>query len=324
MNKKILVVGGCGYVGGYLTDKLSKLSRISATDALSFSVYDNLCYEKLYLKDVDFIYGDVRDYNKLSKIINKHDIIVWLAALVGDGACAVDPALTKSINEDSVKWLVDNFKGKIIYPSTCSVYGINHSLINEAADTNPLSVYASTKLNAEQYIIKNCKNYLVFRLGTLFGISDQFSRIRLDLVANILAARAAIGETLEVFGGEQWRPLLHVKDVSRAIIYGINYDLQGLYNLSYENFKICDIAEYIKQILQETKIKFVDLKFEDMRNYKVSNEKILATGWTPAYSLKTGIEEIISIVQQKRVVNIYDPVFSNVVYLKSKIGEIFN
>jgi nucleoside-diphosphate-sugar epimerase len=129
MASKILVVGGCGYIGGFLTDLLTN-------QAYDVTVYDSLLYETRYLKNVNFIRGDIRDTEKLEKIIHDYDTVVWLAALVGDGACAVDLELTKRINFDAVKWLVDNFKGKIVFTSTCSVYGANNDLIDETATPN--------------------------------------------------------------------------------------------------------------------------------------------------------------------------------------------
>ena len=77
-----------------------------------------------------------------------------MSALV-DAACAVNEELTESVNYDSVKWLVDSYKGKIVFASTCSVYGINNDLLDENSSTNPLSLYAETKLRAEKYIIEN-------------------------------------------------------------------------------------------------------------------------------------------------------------------------
>jgi nucleoside-diphosphate-sugar epimerase len=141
---KILVVGGAGYVGGHLVDLLSGLYDVT--------VYDLLLFEKRFMKKVNFIFGDIRDTKKLGSIINEYDVVVWLAGMVGDGACAVNPALTTAVNYESVKWLVDNYTGKIAFPSTCSIYGINNDLIDEEAEPNPLSLYAATKLKAEQYI----------------------------------------------------------------------------------------------------------------------------------------------------------------------------
>jgi nucleoside-diphosphate-sugar epimerase len=310
---KILVVGGAGYIGGFLTDHLIE-------DGNDVVVYDNLLFEDRFLKDCDFVYGDIRDTIKLASMINKFDVVVWLAGLVGDGACAVNHNLTKKLNVDTVKWLVDNFKGKIVFPSTCSVYGMNNNLIEETAEPNPLSLYAATKLEAERYVLENCEDALVFRLGTLFGLGDRHSRMRLDLVANILSMRAARGETLTIFGGEQWRPLLHVRDVSTAILHGLQNDTTGLYNLSYKNYKICDLGEEIRKIMPSCQIEYTDMKFEDLRNYKVKNQKILNTGWAPSYTLEDGITEIFSLIKEKRVKDTTDVVYSNAAFMR-KLNE---
>jgi len=308
---RILIVGGAGYIGGYMTDLFLNDENYDVT------VFDNLLYETRYLKKCKFIYGDMRDTELLSEILPDYDIVVWLAAIVGDGACAVDPQLTEELNFCSVKWLVDNYKGKIVFMSTCSVYGMNNDLIDEDATPNPLSLYASTKLEAEQYIVANAKDYLIFRLGTLYGISDEHSRLRFDLVANILTLRAVTHQPLTVFGGEQWRPLLHVRDVSHAVKYCLENNIYGLYNLSEKNVIIKELAETISKIVPDTKITYQDMKFEDQRNYHVKNDKILSTGWKPVFNLEDGILEMKEIFGQNRVKNIDDPVYSNVAYLKS-------
>jgi len=309
--KKMLIVGGAGYIGGYMTD------IFDGNDNYDVTVYDNLLYEPRYMKNVRFIYGDIRNVDKLGGIINDYDIIVWLAAIVGDGACAIDAALSEDINFATVKWLVDNYsKGMIVFTSTCSVYGMNSELIDEDAKPNPLSVYAATKLQAEQYIVENAKDYLIFRLGTLYGIGDSHSRLRLDLVVNILTLRAVQGETLTVFGGEQWRPIMHVRDVCYAVEYCLDNNVRGLYNLSEVNVVISGLSETIKQLLPETKIIYQDMKFEDLRDYKVKNDRIKATGWKPKFSLNEGINEMIKVFSEGRVRNVSDPVYSNANYLK--------
>ena len=309
----VLIVGGAGYIGGYLTDYLTKKEY-------DVTVYDNLLFENRFLKDCEFIYGDIRDTKKLGQIINNYDVVVWLAGLVGDGACAVNHQLTKALNVDAVKWLVDNFNGKIIFPSTCSVYGVNNDLIEEGALPNPLSLYAATKLEAEKYVLENCNNALVFRLGTLFGLGDRHSRMRLDLVANILSMRAASGQTLTIFGGEQWRPLLHVRDVSTAISHGLKNNISGLYNLSYKNYKITDLGKEIQKIVPECHVEYTDMKFEDLRNYRVKNDKFLATGWRPLYTLADGIMDIFLLIQENRVKDTTDEVYSNAAYMR-KLNE---
>jgi len=316
MSKKqsILIVGGAGYIGGYLTDFLIRQNY-------AVTVFDNLIYETRYLKQVPFIYGDVRDRKKLAEILPNFEIVIWLAGIVGDGACAIDPVLSQEINEDSVKWLANNYYGKIIFTSTCSVYGINNGLIDETAKTKPLSVYAATKLNAEKYIVQNSKNYLIFRLGTLFGLSDEHSRIRLDLVANILTKRAVMREKLVVYGGEQWRPLLHVRDVATAIDFGIKNNITGLFNLSCTNYKIGQIAQVIKQEVKDTKIEYADKKFEDLRNYKVKNEKFLQYGWKPQHELTKGIQEMVNVIKESRIKDLADPIYSNEFYLGKYIKK---
>jgi len=104
---KILVVGGAGYVGGGIVDKLVPNHEVT--------VYDSLVYETSYRKDVNFIYGDIRDHKKLNSILNNYDSVIWLAALVGDGACSINPSLTQEINAESVKNLTKNYSGRISF-----------------------------------------------------------------------------------------------------------------------------------------------------------------------------------------------------------------
>ena len=217
---KILVVGGAGYVGGAVTD------LIGNNPDNEIIVYDVLLYESLFQKNVEFINGDIRNYTLLKKYLDWADSVVWMAALVGDGACGINPLITQEINCDTVQYLADNFNGKIVFFSTCSVYGAQDDILNENSPTDPLSVYASTKLDAEKILIN--KNALIFRLGTLFGIGDSYSRIRMDLVVNVLTAKAINDKKLTVFGGRQFRPLLHVKDAARVIEESIRSENKGI------------------------------------------------------------------------------------------------
>lgn len=159
-------------VGGAVTDSLLQAG-------IDFTVYDNLLYENQYLKPVDFIFGDVRDTAKLIKLLPNFTHVIWLAAIVGDGACQINPPLTVAVNQESVRWLSDNYDGRIIFLSTCSVYGQNDTWLDEDSELKPLSLYAQTKMEAEKYLTG--KNALIFRLGTAYGLSDIYSRIRLDL-----------------------------------------------------------------------------------------------------------------------------------------------
>jgi len=305
---KILVVGGAGYVGGGIVDTLSKKNEIT--------VYDSLIYESAYRKDVNFIYGDIRDYKKINSILNNFDAVVWLAALVGDGACSINPTLTHEINSETVKNLVKNFNGKIIFLSTCSVYGAQEGVLDENSEVNPLSEYASSKLIAEKYLEES--DAIIFRLGTLFGISDQFSRIRLDLVVNILTTKALVDKKMSVFGGDQWRPLLHVKDVANAIEHNISSNTKGIFNLHYKNFKIIEIAEKIKEKIPNVSIETTPLPFQDARNYQVSSDKLkLETGFEASIELTQGVEEMYNLISSNRIKDINDPRYSNQNFLQT-------
>ncbi len=304
---KILVVGGAGYVGGGIVDNLSKHHDVT--------VYDSLIYETSYRKKVDFILGDIRDTKKLNGILNHFEVVVWLAALVGDGACAINPDLTYEINSESVKNLVKNFNKRIIFLSTCSVYGAQDGMLTEASETNPLSEYASSKLKAEEYLKDS--NALIFRLGTLFGISDEFSRVRLDLVVNILTTKALIDQKISVFGGEQWRPLLHVNDVSNAISHCLNTDVNGIYNLHYKNYKIIDIAKEIENKVKTVEVEITPISFEDARNYQVSSKKLENdTGFKASIDLANGINEVYELISNDRIKDITDPRYSNQNFLQ--------
>lgn len=303
----ILVVGGAGYVGGGIVDKLKEQHNVT--------VYDSLIYEESYRKDVTFVNGDIRDTDKLLPLLDHADSVIWLAALVGDGACAINPKLTFEINSESVKFLVENFKKRIIFLSTCSVYGAQDGLLDENSSVNPLSEYASSKVQAEEYL--KGTNSIIFRLGTLFGISDEFSRIRLDLVVNILVTKALTEGKLTVFGGDQWRPLLHVVDVANAINHTLDSEVTGIFNLHYKNYKIIDIANTIVNKIPQASIETTPMKFQDARNYQVSSEKLFnETGFRSEVELLTGVDEVYNLISSNRIKNVNHVRYSNQNFLE--------
>lgn len=313
--KSVLVVGGAGYIGGALVDLLS-------AEGYNVAVYDNLSYEGRYLKDARFIYGDVRDTQALRRSVAGVAVVVWLAAVVGDGASAINPAVTKAINIKALQWLAAHFDGRIVFASTCSVYGVNDNILDESAPVNPLSLYAETKMKGERLLAvsPHARKHTILRFGTLFGVGDRHSRIRLDLAVNSWTAKAAAGEPLRVFGGGQWRPLLHVKDAAGAIAHAISKKLRGLYTVSYQNFLMKDVAEEIQRVVSNgTRVEYLNVKFSDVRNYRVSAGKFLGTGWRPRNTLQDGIREVYRLVAEKRIKNISDPVYSNEAFLKGKI-----
>lgn len=313
VKKKILIVGGAGYLGGSVTDILS------ANSEYQFRVYDNLTYEDTYRKKVDFVYGDILDQDKLLPQLKWADVVVWLAALVGDGASSIDEMLTFQINQEMVKWLAQNFDGRIIFTSTCSVYGAQDKLLVEDAPVKPISLYAYTKVKAEKYL--KDKDAIIFRLGTLFGISDSYSRLRLDLVVNLMTARAYRVGKISVFGGEQYRPLLHVRDAAQALVKAIEIPKQEdsqVMNISTENIKIVDLANKVKKYFPDLEIETTEISFQDARNYKVSCDRAKKIfNFNPQVSIDDGIKELKDLFSQQRIKNFDDLHFVNQSHLQN-------
>jgi len=305
--KNILVVGGAGYIGGAVTDGLK---------GYNLRVYDNLLYDESYRKPVDFVYGDVRDTDKLKKQLKWADGVIWMAAIVGDPACNLSQDLTVEINEKSVKWLSDHYDGRIVFLSTCSVYGANDKVLDEESELNPLSLYAWTKLNSEKYLEK--KNAVIFRLGTVYGVSDIHSRLRMDLVVNLLTARAYTRGKITVFGGDQHRPLIHAKDVALAIEKVIDSDLRGVFNLHSLNTTVIDLADTLKKQFPALTIETTGAKFQDNRTYKVSSEKAKRLfNFKPQYTVEDGVSEIKELLESGRIKDVFVSRYSNVEHLKN-------
>lgn len=293
---KVLVVGGAGYVGGAVTDLLQQYRQHMV------SVYDSLVYEESYMKPVSFFHGDIRDRERLLPHLQWADAVIWLAALVGDAACALDPVAAVEVNQESVRWLAEVFPRRIIFLSTCSVYGAANSELDESSPTSPLSVYATTKLAAEQALAATHPNFIAFRLGTLFGLSDNYSRVRFDLVVNALTLRAQTTGQITVFGGEQYRPLLHVRDAARAVVRALDQSATGVYNLSRTNWNIFALADNIADHFPGLDVQHTPQHFEDHRNYRVSSAKaIKELGFNSFLTIDDGIEEIRRLLDEHRL-----------------------
>ena len=309
-NKKVLVVGGCGYIGGYTTDLLS-LNNFDVT------IYDNLLYEDRFLKNVNFINGDIRDTNFLVQTAEKFDVIVLLAALVGDPACSVDQELTNQINYNSIKdfCLKISSDKHIMFLSTCSVYGAQDGFLNEESPTNPLSTYASTKLKSEKHILE--KNGTIFRLGTVFGLGDAHSRLRMDLVVNVLTMRAIVYNEITINGGEQWRPIISVVDIANYILEACTKGHRGVYVLSKENVIIKQLGEKVANLIPNTKINYTEISFQDARNYKVDNSKSLSTfEYQPMVTVEEEVLKIKKLLDENRIKDPMQQVYHNGNFLR--------
>jgi nucleoside-diphosphate-sugar epimerase len=311
-NKKVLLVGGSGYIGGLTCDYLIR-------DGFDVTVYDNLLYENRFLKEVNFINGDVRDTEKLYNVSKDFDVIVLMAALVGDPACSVDNALTEEINYKAIKDFCEVVSPNkhLVFMSTCSVYGAQEGLLNEESKTNPLSSYAATKLKSEEHIL--AKGGTIFRLGTVFGLGDTYSRLRMDLVVNVLTMKAIKDGEITINGGEQWRPIIAVKDIAEYVTEACRMKYSGIFVLSKENVIIKELGERIVYVIPNTKINYTEISFQDARNYKVDNSKSLEVF---QYKAKVTVEEevlrMVKMFKEGRVMDPEDKVYHNGAFLKNK------
>jgi nucleoside-diphosphate-sugar epimerase len=313
MNNNVLILGGAGYIGGYTTDYLLGCGY-------TVCVYDKLIYETRYLKEVEFIYGDIRDTQHVIDVAKDYDIVVIMAALVGDPACAADVALTDEINHIAVKNICQQLpKNKhVIFMSTCSVYGAQLDILNEESPTNPLSAYASTKLLAEKYVKE--RNGTIFRLGTVYGLGDTYSRIRLDLVVNVLAMKAVYDKKIRIFGGEQWRPLICVKDIAGYIEEAIFSNIRGTYIITEGNYTMKDLGVIMKNLIPDIDLQFTDISFEDARNYQVNPEKANRYfQYTPCYSIESEVEEMKKIFTEHRICDVTEDIYHNGNFIKNNL-----
>ena len=281
-------------------------------------------YESRYLKPCKFIYGDIRNTSHLLEVAQDFDTIVYLAALVGDAACQVDLEHTEDINHLAVKNFVNGLNpGKrLIFISTCSVYGAQDGILNEESPTSPLSAYASTKLKAESSII----NYggLIFRLGTVYGVGDPFSRIRLDLIVNVLTLRAIKNKKISIFGGEQWRPIISVYDVAKYITEACGSLHTGIYCLGQENVHLADLGRRVAGLIPGTNLELNDIPFQDFRNYRVDNSKSIRDfKHKPEKTVETEVTVLGKLLKENRILNPEAEVYHNGIFLKNNT-EVLN
>lgn len=308
MNLKVLVVGGAGYIGGCVTDLL--LAR-----GHSVRVYDALVYEDTYLKPVPFVRGDILDFERLKRELAHADAVVWLAAVVADAACDEAPDHAREVNTDSVRQLATTFSGRIVFTSTCSVYGTQSDVLTEDSPIDPRTLYSRTKAAAEQALPS--ANALILRLATLYGLGDSFCRPRFDLVVNTMTLSAVTKRSIAVVGGEQYRGFLHVRDAAAAIAAAAESNERGVFNLHECNMKIAELADLLRA-------EFPDLHIErqtppsDLVSYRVSSEKarrLLA--FAPRLRVVDGIRELREVLESGRIKNPSNPRFRNHMYQRA-------
>ena len=298
--EKILITGGAGYIGSMLCTKLLSLGhKITVVDLLKYE--KNSLSHLFYHKNFQFIKDDVTKTSVVKRIIKKQNIIIPLAALVGAPLCAKNKKQTIKTNVTSIEIILKYIKSsqKLIYPTTNSGYGIGQKdkFCDENSPLNPISLYGTTKLQAEKLIMTH-KNSVAFRLATVFGFSY---RMRTDLLVNNFVERAVKTKKLDIFEPHFRRNYVHIIDVVDAFVFAIqnfNKVKGNVFNLglSSANLSKLMLAKKIKENYKAVKIEIIKNKSDpDKRDYFVSNKKIEKAGFKPSVSLDQGIKELVTL-----------------------------
>ncbi|PIQ42556.1 MAG: NAD-dependent dehydratase [Gammaproteobacteria bacterium CG11_big_fil_rev_8_21_14_0_20_46_22] len=325
--KKVLVIGGAGYIGSALLPKL-------LDEGYSVRILDLFVYGKEAIQDylnhprVQIIQADFRQIDKIVEAVRGVSSVVHLGAIVGDPACSLDEDLTIEVNLIATRMIAEICKGfgvkRFVFASTCSVYGAGDSILNETSALNPVSLYAKSKIACEHVLMKMADHEFspaILRFSTIFGLSG---RTRFDLVVNLLTAKACFDGEITVFGGDQWRPFLHVDDAAASVMSALLADQSKVYKEVFNvggdalNKTIRDIGKLVKQAVPSAKL-IEHGQDADLRNYRAEFSKIRTVlGYEPKWTVEQGIQQIITAINEGRIVNYQEPQFNNAKFLKEQ------
>tara|TARA_A100000164_G_scaffold374454_1_gene407466 strand:- start:669 stop:1613 length:945 start_codon:yes stop_codon:yes gene_type:complete len=284
MTKKILIIGGGGYIGTELSNYLLKKKyKVACLDTFWFGNKLN--------KKITKIKKDVRKFD--FKIFNNYEIVINLAYLSNDPLCEINardtwesgPLATYYMMEACLKYKVKKF----IFASSGSIYGLKkEKKVTEKLGLDPITDYNKSKMICEK-VIENYKNKIktvILRPATVCGNSN---RLRLDVVLNLFCYQAYFEKKINILGGNQVRPLLHINDMISCYEFFIKKNITGTFNVGFENLSVNEIAESVKAIIpSEIKIK----KSNDPRSYRMNADKLIRTGFKPKYNHKHAIIDL--------------------------------
>lgn len=285
---KIMITGGCGYIGTALTRKLiDKDFTLVVIDTQWFGNYlqsnKNLEIKKKDIRNLEF-----SDFKNVTTVIH-------LANIANDPAVELNQSLswevnvlaTQQISDLAMRAGVENF----IYASSGSVYGIKkEDNVTEDLQLMPISTYNKTKMVAERILLSHQDKMKIYciRPATVCGYS---SRMRLDLTVNMLTMQALKDKKITVFGGSQIRPNIHIQDMVNVylhFLYNLNLP-SGCYNAGFENLSVLDIA---KKIQKKISSEIIISESNDLRSYHLDSSRLISSGFNAQYKVDNAIDEI--------------------------------
>ncbi|MDD5687474.1 MAG: SDR family oxidoreductase [Elusimicrobia bacterium] len=285
----ILLLGGCGYVGTVLTKTLlDEGHHITVVDIMWFG---NYLKEH---KNLRIIKEDVRNVEKIP--MKGIDAVIHLANVANDPCSELDSKLSWEVNVLATMQLVEsainNKVKQFIYASSGSVYGVKEEPeVTEDLSLVPITDYNKTKMISERVLMSYKDKILVqcVRPATVCGYSP---RMRLDLSVNMLTIQALSNGKITVFGGNQVRPNIHIKDMVAVYLYLLKMGnkIEGIYNAGFENISILDIA---KKVVTYIPAEIVVSESNDPRSYRLCSKKLLDTGFKQKHSVDEAIKEIV-------------------------------
>ena len=308
---KVFITGGAGYVGAVMVPHL--LEKGYEVTVLDLMIYGKHVLQKH--ENLNAVKGDIRNQNLLKKLIPGHDVVIHLACISNDPSFEMNPVLGKSINLDAFRPLVDISKKsnvkRFFYASSSSVYGIkDEPNVHEEMELEPLTDYSIFKADCEKILSEfQSEDFTTatIRPATVCGYSP---RQRLDVVVNILTNLAYHKREISIFGGEQLRPNIHIKDmveVYMVLLRAPKEKIAGqIYNAGYENHSVKDIAETVKKTVGDD-VKLVTSHSDDNRSYHISSNKIQTDlGFVSKYTIRDAVEDLCFAFDQNLLPNSLD------------------
>lgn len=327
---RVLVTGGAGYIGSALLPKL--LDRGYIVRVLDLFMFGDKSIAHLFDHPrLEIIKGDFRHVGTVVKAMENVDAVIHLGAIVGDPACALYEDLTIEVNLMGTRLLAEVAQTvgvrRFMFASTCSVYGASDGILDEGSELNPVSLYACSKISAEQVVLgmeNGVFSPTIMRFGTIYGLSG---RTRFDLVVNLLTAKAVKEKKITIFGGDQWRPFVHVDDAALAIAMLLESPLSlvghQVFNVgsNEQNYRIQSIGRIINRILPSAEL-IHDGFDADRRNYRVSFDKLQTMlNFSPKWTLEKGVMQVVTALRNDALVDYRAAEYSNVKLLKGPCIE---